>query len=313
MIAAEMNLKSRTFSGRSGPTLLISGGVHGDEFEPMAAIRRLIRIFADDMEFANKLTGSVQLIPVVNEAAFIRGHRTADDQLDLARSCPGDFQGTVTQRTAAALSELIGQADAYIDLHTGGTELCVYPLTGYHLVADGKILETQRRMARAFNLPFIWGTSAKTDGRTLHAARVAGVPAIYAEYFGSATISQCGVDAYVEGCLNVMGVLGMIDRGLPPSRIEQIVEDDRPNSGHMQICNPSPITGFFEPAVELGALVKKGQLLGTVCSPLGDDVREISAETDGKVLVLRTFPRVHEGETLGVVVELDCPWVQHDA
>jgi predicted deacylase len=62
--------------------------------------------------------------------------------------------------------------------------------------------------------------------------------------------------------------------------------------------------GFFSPAVAVGTLVKRGQLLGTVCSLLGDVVREIPAETDGKVLVLSTFPRVRAGETLGVVVEL---------
>ncbi len=299
-----MNLQSRIFSGSSGPNLLISGGVHGDEFEPMAAIRRLIRMFEDDSDLAGNLCGSVQLVPVVNEAAFARGHRTAEDKLDLARSCPGDPRGSVTQRTAALLTDLIQASDAYIDLHTGGTELAVQPLSGYQLVPDIGILDTQRRMARAFNLPFIWGTFPKSDGRTLSVARTADVPAIYAEYYGSATIRPAGVEAYVQGCLNVMGALGMIQRDQPPSRVEHVVEDNRPDSGNMQVCNPSPITGFFQSAVELGAVVQKGQLLGTVCSPVGDDVREISAETDGMVLVLRTFPGVREGETLGVVAEL---------
>ena len=71
-----MDLKSRTFAGQSGPTLLITGGVHGDEFEPMAAIRRLIRIFEEDPDLVRNLRGSVQLVPVVNEAAFLRGQRT---------------------------------------------------------------------------------------------------------------------------------------------------------------------------------------------------------------------------------------------
>ncbi len=300
-----MAFQSRSFAGQSGPTLLVTGGVHGDEFEPMAAIRQLIRLFEEDADLARNLTGSVQLVPVVNEAAFLRGHRTAEDNLDLARCCPGNPEGSGTQRTAHALTELIQQADAYIDLHTGGTELSVLPLTGYHLVPDPEVLETQRRMARAFNLPFIWGTFAKTDGRTMYAARLAGVPAIYAEHFGSATMSPRGVEAYVEGCLNVMGELEMIERDPTPSRIEHVVEDNRQGTGNMQICNLSPMAGFFEPAVEVGALVKKGQLLGTVCSQLGDVVREIPAETDGKVLVLRTFPRVRAGETLGVVVELE--------
>ncbi len=286
-----------------GPRLLVTGGVHGDEFEPMAAIRRLIRKFQANPDFA----GTLQLVPVVNEAAFWRGHRTAEDDLDLARTCPGDPSGSITEQAAHAVSQLIRQADFFIDLHTGGTELAVWPLTGYHLAEDPEVLETQRRMARAFNLPFVWGTYPKTDGRTLSVARDAGVPAIYAEYFGSATMRRDGVDAYVEGCLNVMGEFGMIERETPVSRVEHAVEDPRPGSGHMQICNPSPIAGFFEPNVELGELVEKGQPLGTVCDLLGQDVREIPAQTDGLVVVLRTFPRVRKGETLGVVVELNPP------
>ena len=136
-------------------------------------------------------------------------------------------------------------------------------------------------------------------------ARDAGVPAIYAEYFGSATIRPEGVETYVEGCLNVMGMLGMIDREEPTSKVEHVIEDTRPSAGFMQICNPSPMTGFFETAVAPGEIVEKGQLLGTVCDVLGDRQTDVLCENSGIVVVLRTFPRVHEGETLGVVAELD--------
>lgn len=294
-----MRLKSKIFENGSGPRLLITGGVHGDEFEPMAAIRRLISILK-----RMEIRGSIQLVPVVNEAAFLRGHRVAEDGLDLARTCPGHADGTATQRAAHSVSELIRQADAYIDLHTGGTELSVLPLAGYQLVGDEELLEAQRKMAHVFNLPFLWGTSAKSDGRTLSVAREAGVPAIYAEYLGSATMVHDGIQAYVDGCLNVMGMLGLIEREQPACRVERVVEDSRPGSGQMQICNPSPITGFFEAAVELGAIVQQGQLLGTVCDFLGDEVRQVRAGNSGIVLVLRTFPRVHQGETLGVIAEL---------
>lgn len=296
-----MRLESKIFESGSGPRLLITGGVHGDEFESMAAIRRLMSILE-----SIEIKGSVQLVPVVNEAAFLRGHRVAEeDGLDLARTCPGKVDGSVTERAAHSVSELIRQADAYIDLHTGGTELSVYPLAGYQLVGDGEVLETQRKMAQAFNLPFVWGTSAEVDGRTLSVARDADVPAIYAEYLGSATMAADGVQAYVDGCLNVMGMLGIIDRQQPACRVEHVVEDHRPGSGHMQICNPSPIAGFFESAVELGAMVQQGQLLGRVCDCSGDEIRQVHAANSGIVLVLRTFPRVHQGETLGVIAELN--------
>ena len=70
MAANEMSLQLRTKvieGNRAGPHLLITGGVHGDEFEPPLAICRLI----ERPEWA-EIRGRLTLVPVVNEAAFAR-------------------------------------------------------------------------------------------------------------------------------------------------------------------------------------------------------------------------------------------------
>jgi predicted deacylase len=299
-----MELAKRVFNSPvDGPHLLITGGVHGDEFEPMAAIRRLIDRFDSDVATTPILKGSVTLVPVVNEAAFLRGHRCADDGLDLARVCPGRADGSITERTARALSDLIESADYYIDLHTGGTEFSVLPLAGYSIHQNANVLDVQRRMATAFNLPTVWGTAGNLDGRSLSVARDANVPAIYTEYLGSATCHAEGIVAYVDGCLNVMTMFGMLNREPPEDRVERVVEDPRPGSGHMQVCNPAPITGYFEPAVALGDAVQVGDPLGTVFNVTGSDRQTVPAQKSGIVLVLRTFPRVREGESVGVILE----------
>jgi predicted deacylase len=278
-----------------GPHLLITGGVHGDEFEPMAALRRLSRLPLPG------LRGRVTLVPVVNTSAFQRGERCGDDGLDLARTCPGRHDGSVTERVAHALAELIRTADFYIDLHTGGTRLRVLPMTGYMLHPDPAILDRQRLMARAFNLPVIWGTDPRFEGRSLSVARDAGVPAIYAEYHGAAVCDPAGIDAYVEGCLNVLAGLDMFDRALPASRVQHVIEDTRPGVGHMQVCHPAPAAGYFEPRVALGQWVKTGDLLGTVTDILGDTELEVRAQQDGIVLVLHTFASVRESDGLVVI------------
>jgi len=300
-----MELKTREFRGTTeGPHLLITGAVHGDEFEPMAAIRRLIDFFETGNSSASTLIGQITLVPVVNEAAFLRGHRCADDELDLARVCPGRADGSITERTARALSDLIESADYYIDLHTGGTEFSLMPLAGYALHQDSAILDIQRRMAQAFNLPIVWGTAGNLDGRSLSVARDANVPAIYCEYLGAATCNEDGVVAYVDGCLNVMSELGMLARERPENRVTTTVEDPRPGSGHLQVCNPSPITGYFEPAVALGDKVQIGDVLGTVFDLTGANRQPVLAQQPGMVLLLRTFPRVDEGESVGVILEI---------
>ena len=286
-----------------GPHLLITGGVHGDEFEPMAAIRRLIDQF-NRVDSLKLQAGRLTLMPVVNEAAFVHGARTAPDGLDLARSCPGSAGGSITERTAHALSRWIRSADYYIDLHSGGTAFSVLPLTGYMLHANASVLNWQRKMARAFNLSIVWGTAAALEGRSLSVARDANVPAIYAEYLGSGLCDSRGVEAYFDGCLNVLALLGIIERDEPACRVERTIEDPRPGSGHMQVCHPAPITGFFEPAVALSQQVTAGSPFGTVCDATGATQREIVADRSGIVLVLRTFSRVSAGESVGVILEI---------
>ncbi len=95
-----------------------------------------------------------------------------------------------------------------------------------------------------------------------------GDSAIYVEYLGAATCDSAGVEAYVQGCVNVMGELVM-------------VEDNSEGAGHMQIQNQSPITGFFEPAVGLGDSVRVGDVLGRVTDMMGDRV-EVNALATGR-------------------------------
>ncbi len=295
-------LKHQVIEGRApGPHLLITGGVHGDEYEPMAAIRRLMSTIQ-----SNQLCGRLTLVPVVNEAAFIRGTRTAEDGLDLARTCPGRLEGSTTEQIAHAVSQLIRTAGYYIDLHTGGIALSLLPFVGYMLHSDPAVLDKQRRMAHAFNLPIVWGTTPTLHGRTLSVARDANIPAIYAEYLGGSGCNQQAVDDYADGCLNVMRELKMIQRDVRPSKIKYVIEDNRRDSGHLQIQHPAPATGFFEPAVELGQIVQQGDLLGRIIAdPLAENTCDIRAQHGGVVLCLATLPRVLQGSGVAVILEIE--------
>lgn len=299
-----MPLSTWPLLGRlDGPHVLITGGVHGDEFEPMAALRRL------GCELARlEIRGRVTLVPVVNEAAFQLGRRAASDGLDLARVCPGRIDGSITERTAHALSELIRSADFYLDLHTGGSKFRILPLSGYMRHHDPDVLARQKMMARAFGLPMIWGTTPNLEGRSLSVARDAKVPAIYVEYLGGGGCDPEGVSALNQGCLNVLADLGVIDREVarPPGE-PLLVEDDRPNSGFLQIQNPAPTEGFFEPAVTLGQTVREGETLGTISDVLGRNVVPARSDKAGMVVVLHTFARVVEGDGLAAVLEVDRP------
>ena len=294
-------VRSHVIEGvRPGPRLLITAGVHGDEFEPIVAVWRLLSA----LEPA-EIDGRVTLIPVANPAAFARATRTAEDELDLARTFPGNAQGSITQRIAAELTEHIHQADYYVDLHTGGTRYRLLPLSGYSLHSDSTILDKQRAMAQAFQLPIVWGTSAELQGRSLSEARDAGVPAIYAEHGGGGTFEPKAVEDYLHGCHNLMVMLRMLEGPADQSRVPWRVEDPRPNSGHLQVCHPAPHDGLFLPNVSLGARVERGALLGTIVNVLENVQVPVHAENAGVVIMLHTFPYVRKASGLAVVLEAE--------
>ncbi len=296
-----VELIKHVFEGDSGgPHLLISAGVHGDEFVPIRAVRELEQLFRKQASETIPLNGKVTLVPIVNQPAFELAHRCGPDGLDLARVCPGNPDGTTTQQAAHDLTQFIRSADYYVDLHSGGKAMSVLPLAGYVMHSNADILEKQRAMARAFGLPFIWGTSANLDGRSLSVARDANVPAIYIEYLGGAEQIE-GVDELTQGCLGVMRYLGMI-QGKSPLKEQEVIEDPRPGSGHMQVCNPAPMAGILNRDVELGQEVSTGDALGTVTAA-DNDTATVHAEQTGKVVVVREDMNVNKGDAICVIAE----------
>ncbi len=283
----------------NGPRLLVTAGIHGDEYEGIEATRQL----ASSIN-ADELRGTLELVPVVNVSAKNLRRRTGGDGLDLARTFPGSPTGTVTERVADELASLIRATDYYVDLHSGGSAMWIDPFVGYMLVdtddSDDDVLSAQRKMARAFGLPIIWGTSPDLEGRSLSVARDAGVPAVYTEYKGGGVCSPDGVEAYVTGCRNVMRQLGMIT-GKPTAPMAKLIEaeDPRPASGYLQMHHVSPVDGTFQANVGLGDMVSAGRPLGTV----GQVV--IYAEASGRLLCLRAKPEVDKGDSLAVILEAD--------
>ena len=289
-------------SGHVGPHVLITAGVHGDEHEPIVAAKKLVEEITGVLQ-----KGKVTIVPVVNVSAYTLNQRCGEDGLDLARTCPGKADGTVTEQVAFHVSELITNADYFIDLHTGGKIFDIFPLAGYMLHESQTVLETQRKMAKAFGLPVIWGTDRHAQGRTLSVARDANVPAIYVEYGGPHPISATIVDEYIAGCLRVLASLSMFDVENTEDRLLYWVEDHRLNNGHLQTKTPSPLEGTFFPAIELGKSVKSGDLWGVIEDTVTNQRTEIKVESEGLVLFTRVKGYVQKNDSLGGLLPITEP------
>src|SRR5882757_2685590 len=103
-----------------GPTALLTGANHGDEYEGPVALFDLARALT-----AEEVSGCVIIVPAMNYPAFCAGTRTSPiDKGNLNRSFPGRPDGTVTEKIADYFQrELLPRADIVLDFHSGGKTL----------------------------------------------------------------------------------------------------------------------------------------------------------------------------------------------
>lgn len=287
-----------------GPHVLLTAGVHGDEYEPMLAASALM----DELE-GKLAAGRVTIVPVVNDSAYELANRCGTDGLDLARICPGNPAGSVSEKTADWISALIREADYYVDMHTGGLAYDIFPLAGYMLHPAPEVLVKQQEMALAYNLPIVWGTDNRPNGRTLSVARDANIPAIYLEYGGGTGLREPVVAAYKNGFLNLLKHLNLIAEPAQTLAVTDRfwVEDHRPDSGYLQAKMPSPADGIFVAAVKPGDLIQAGQIWGRIIDPVSGKITEVTSKADGLAFLLRTTVKVKKGDALGGILPIDRP------
>lgn len=98
-----------------GPTLCLTGAIHGDELNGIEVVRRVMYDISPDA-----LNGTLIGIPIVNLQGFQRGSRYLSDRRDLNRYFPGEENGSLASRIAYSLfTEVISHCEYLIDLHTG--------------------------------------------------------------------------------------------------------------------------------------------------------------------------------------------------
>ena len=272
-----------------GPILVVTGAVHGNEYEGVEAIPRIYEQVEPET-----LHGTLAMVAVCNMPAYEAGTRNSPiDGLNLARVFPGDPDGTITQRIAYWLThKLIKHADLFIDLHSAGVESDIPTMIGYRHSEDA-LGQRARAAAHAFGAPVLWGHPPPgASGRTISTATEYGVPWLYTESPGGGRAGPDDVACYTNGVLNVMKHLAMIPgKPQPQSTTHHLVGD-----GNLDVVISAPAAGSFRPHVELLDEVSVGQCLGVVENLFGQVVGEVTADGDGIVILLRRLPQVNAGD-----------------
>lgn len=269
---------------KEGPRLFISAAIHGDELNGVEIIRRL-----HQQKVLSRLRGTLITIPIVNVYGVIHHSRYLPDRRDLNRVFPGSESGSLASRLAHLfMTEIVANCTHGIDIHTGALHRSNLPQIRVNL-AD----PDTERLARAFGVPVIINSDLR-DGSLREAASEQGIPMLLYEAGEALRFDEMAIRGGVKGVINVMRVLGM----LPPPRTRARATTVETHIVRSSSWVRAPESGVFRAFTALGKQVKRGEVLGVVDSPYGNNEVEVVAVNAGLVIGRTSLPLVNEGDAL---------------
>jgi predicted deacylase len=281
-----------------GPTALLFGGNHGDEYEGPVTLLNL----AHSLE-PSDVRGRIIMIPTLNLPAGMAGTRLSPlDGMNMNRAFPGEPTGTITSQIAHYVSStLIPLADLVVDIHSGGRSMHFLSSVNMHRVGDAAQMQAMLEAGQAWGAPYVF---------IYRDVAGSGLLPSYAESLGKVTLgtelgsaSQFGVTTLniaARGLRNVLALRGLLPNHPiePPTQQPKIVASELREDYVM-----APADGIFEPFVELGDVITAGQAIGQMhfaTQPTWKPQR-VPALTDGMLMSRRAFPLTKQGECVAVI------------
>lgn len=263
-----------------GPTVWLSGAIHGDELNGVEVVRRVLPHIDQ-----RTLRGAIIAVPVVNVFGFVEQSRYLPDGRDLNRSFPGSARGSMASQLAALfMKEVVMQCELGIDLHTAAAHRTNVPQVRANL-EDAETLE----LAEAFGAPFIVDARLR-DGSLRAAATKRGIKVLLYEAGQIHRFDEQAIDAGVHGVLRVLHSMGMgtwdTPSYAPPIEVRTTRWVRARRAGLMQL------------ETDLGAKVEKGDVLASISDALGNRSTRVTASAAGHVIALNQNPLVTQGEAL---------------
>lgn len=284
-----------------GPTVLVLGGNHGDEFQGQIAIMKLARELEPGM-----VNGRIILIPSLNLPAARAATRLSPlDGMNMNRAFPGGPEGPVTSQIAHFLTTvLFPLSDVVIDIHSGGRSMEFVPCAHMHLVPN---LDQRRGMLAAMlawnsDFAFLYADIAGTGLLPVEAENQ-GKLVVTTEMGGGEAI-PARVHRLTQGGLrNVLIHVGALtgrektraSLGKPPTILTQAL--------NREDYLLAPESGIFEVCVDLGAKVKAGQPVGFIHHLERPEraPERIVAKSSGFLITMRAPCLTQQGDCVAVI------------
>jgi len=284
-----------TILNGEGTTLVISAGVHGDEYEGQIAVASLVR----QIDVAD-IHGRLIFLPMGNSlTAELRSRASPVDDGNLNRPYPGDPKGKPTEMIVHFHEDVIlALADYTVDLHSGGSSL-IYPATlmrgPSHSPEEEAGLAT---LTEAFDLPYAWvfiggGGRGSTAEVGMGAANRKCVINVMAELGGAGCVTPDVLRRTKRGLRRTLHALGML-----PDYVPDAAHGTRALNVRGSIYAYE--AGVIEPIKAVGESVAEGETVALIHDPEtpGEISDVVLLPHAGIALAMRAMARVRRGDAL---------------
>lgn len=275
-----------------GASVLLVGGIHGDEYEAQIVLRRLMeRLKPEDV------TGRVIIIPSLNYPAAQQGRRvSAFDGQNMNRCFPGNADGTPTERLCAFVNDrLFPVVDLLIDVHAGGDAYIVAPMVFGFATEKSAVNEARlNELMEAWGYRFVQHVDGIAE-TACGAARIADLASIEVEGGGGRT-QGAEIEIMEQGLLRALAAFGAIRPQLAAVPFDGVHFEDRP-AGRYHAEAP----GLVEHVAGLGEQVSQGQLVARLHPTGGASsvAQEVLAPVAGIVVRQANKAFLKKGDLVG--------------
>ena len=273
----------------AGPTLVVTGGVHGAEYASVAAALELGQRLD-----SKGLRGRVIVVPVVNMPGFAARsiYVCPLDGKNPNRVFPGDAAGTASEQLADwVFRNIISLADYYVDMHGGDLVEDLIPFTIFFRSGNEEVDAKSLEIAQIFGIPCL--VCSVNPGSTIAAASMAGIPAILTESGAQGIWTAEQVADHTNGLRRLMLHLNMIPGDAPEPMPSTLIEQF--------VWLRSEHEGFWYPRVAAGETVQAGQEVGQIKDWEGNVLQTAVTPNTGTVLFIVSSLVIHENDPLFAV------------
>ena len=271
----------------TGPTLLVTAGIDGDEYAGIEAAYRLIHEFSE-----KPFLGKLIIIPIVNVPGFIA--ETSQNPLDglfPKYIYPGKKDGKPTQRLCWYIHNLAEKSDYWLDMHGGALTEIIEPFIGSWVSGNSRVDSMTQKIIQSLDSKFaVFENNPAVTKTALLAKRGCGY--LLTESGESGGIEEKAVTQHICWAHQTMSALGMLTEKVHifPKTImtrldEYVIHRD----------------GIWKAARRHCEELKTGAIIGEVLSLNGRSLETITAKEEGKLLWVKVGYSARRGDVVAGV------------